>query len=497
MTDDRILFQEGPMIKYDMKMSGFSRRSFLAAAGSVPFAAMAGCATAPVRTSAGEIVIPQQKVKILAEADVVVCGGGTAGISAAYCAARHGAKVILLERWPSLGGMATNALVNIWHTSDREKQVIFGFVQEAIDRGGSFVRRLAKYPTTYETHDFDCEGMKVVFDRMLRDAGVRIICDLKAVESVVEGDRIRGVLVDTKAGRMAVLGRIVIDATGDGDVAANAGVPFDYGRENDGRVQGMTMMFELRGAKPSRGDKAAREQAQRVLQTMRDLRDQGRFPQFNDRHAQHYLASGANGLYNMCPASGNPLNEEELTRLSADSRANVYAYLDFWRRELPAFSGAEIVQMGNGIGIRESRRVRGMKTLDATMVISAAKQPDAIGHGFWMIDIHDPVGTGYTTHSDQKPGMWLKPGQSYHIPLGICLNGHIRNLAVIGRCASATHEGTASVRLQSHCMVMGQGVGTCAAMALNSGKDMAQVKIGDLQAQLRKDGVYLEDVPQA
>jgi hypothetical protein len=87
-------------------------------------------------------------------------------------------------------------------------------------------------------------------------------------------------------------------------------------------------------------------------------------------------------------------------------------------------------------------------------------------------------------------------GDSYHIPLGMCLNNQISNLAVVGRCASSTHEAHASVRLQSHCMVMGQGVGTCAAMALSSGVDMAQVKIGNLQAQLRKDGVYLENVPQ-
>ena len=475
-----------------------SRREFLlaAAAGGAALSAPGAKASASesAKVGSGHVIVPERRVPVLAEADVIVCGGGTAGISAACCAARHGAKVVLLERWPSLGGMATNALVNIWHTSDRVKQVIFGFVQEAIDRGGSFVRRRAKYPTTYETHEFDCECMKVVFDQMLRAAGVRVICDLKAVESIVEDDRIRGVLVDTKTGRKAVLGRIVIDATGDGDVAAGAGLACDYGRD-DGRVQGMTMMFELRGAVPSRTDKSAREAARRTLQLMRDLRDQGKFPQFNERHAQHYLADGANGLYNMCPASGNPLDEEELTRLSAEARENVYRYLDLWRKELPHFAQAEIVRMGNGIGIRESRRVRGLKTLDAQMVITAAKQPDAIGHGFWMIDIHDPTGTGYTTHSEQKPGMWLKPGESYHIPLGICLNGQIPNLAVVGRCVSTTHEGLASVRLQSHCMVMGQGVGTAAAMALQSGVDIAQVNIGKLQETLRKDGVYLEDVP--
>ena len=476
-----------------------SRREFLLAAtgGGLGLSGLSSATAAeqPADADKDHVVVPQRHVPVLAEADVLVCGGGTAGIAAAYCAAKHGAKVVLVERWPSLGGMATNALVNIWHTSDRKKQVIFGFVQDAIDRGGKFVRRLSGYPTRYETHDFDCEGMKIVFDRMLRDLGVRVFCDLKAVEPIVEDGRVRGVLVDTKTGRKALLGRIVIDATGDGDVAANAGLPFDYGRQEDGRVQGMTMMFELRGAVPSGKNQEPREEARRVLQTMRDLRDQGKFPQFNDAHARHYLANGSSGLYNLCPASGSAIDEEELTRLSADAREDVYQYLDLWHKELPHFAKAEIVQMGHGIGVRESRRVRGIKTLDAQMVISAAKQPDAIGHGFWMIDIHDPTGSGYTTHSDHKPGMWLEPGQSYHIPLGICLNEQIPNLAVVGRCASTTHEGLASVRLQSHCMVMGQGVGTCAALALDSGIDLAKVDVAKLQDTLRKDGVYLEDVP--
>jgi hypothetical protein len=153
--------------------------------------------------------------------------------------------------------------------------------------------------------------------------------------------------------------------------------------------------------------------------------------------------------------------------------------------------------MGFSLGIRESRRIRGLKTLDGKMVVRAVKQPDALGHGFWMIDIHDPKGSGYTTWADQTAGIMPPVGDSYHIPLGMCLNAQIPNLAVVGRCASSTHEAHASVRLQSHCMVMGQGVGTCAALALNAGMDMAQFDVRKLQSALRKDGVYLENVPEA
>jgi hypothetical protein len=475
------------------------RRFILATGGALGVSALGPGTFAPAGESSrrvGYVVVPERKAPVLAEADVVVCGGGPAGISSACCAARHGAKVVLLERWPSVGGMATNALVNIWHTSDRTKQVICGFIQEAIDRGGSFVRRRGDYPKRPETHDFDSEGMRVVFHKMLQDFGVRTICNLKAGDPIVEGNRIRGVLVDGKTGRKAVLGRIVIDATGDGDVAAGAGLAFDFGRASDGGVQGMTLMFCLRDVDTAAVRRAPPEIAGKVVQQMRSLRDQGKFPQFNESAALHYLRTGENHLpYNMCPAAGNPLDEEELTRLSVQARGAVYQYLDLWRREAPGFANARVATMGFSIGVRESRRIRGRKTLDGSMVVKAAKQPDAIGHGFWMIDIHDPKGSGYTTWSDQKPEMMPPVGESYHIPLGMCLNERIANLAVVGRCASSTHEAHASVRLQSHCMVMGQGVGTCAALSLKAGVEMGQMDIRRLQSVLRNDGVYLEGVP--
>ena len=437
---------------------------------------------------------PARDIPILTQADLLVVGGGTAGVATAVCAARHGADVVLIERWPTLGGMATNALVNIWHTSDRTKQVIFGFVQEAVERGGEFVRRRPDYPARPETHDFDCAGMRVVLQRMARDAGVRVLCNLTAVESLAEGDRLRGVLVDTKTGRRAILADILVDATGDGDVAANAGAPFDYGR-GDGLVQGMTMMFCLFGVDPTALN---REDAERVWRLMKDLRDRGEFPAFNEHAARHYLNSGPNHLpYNMCPAAGNPLDEEELTRLTQEASEAVYRYLDLWRAEMPGFGAAQVEQLGFALGVRESRRIRGRGTLDGAMVVDAAKQRDAVGHGFWMIDIHDPKGSGYTTWSDQSPRIMPPVGESYHIPLSMCLNNLFANLAVVGRCASATHEACASVRLQSHCMVMGQGVGTCAALALASGVDLADVSMDRLQQVLRGDGVYLEDVPDA
>jgi glycine/D-amino acid oxidase-like deaminating enzyme len=481
-------------------MTRTTRRKFMLAATGGSFGALAtgsrpaACGGDEDLRAGPTILVPLRPVPVLAEADVIVCGGGTAGIAAAYCAARHGARVILLERWPSLGGMATNALVNIWHTSDRTKQVILGVVQEAVERAGDFMHRYADFPKRPETHWFDPEGMRVVFWRMLQDAGVQVICNLTAVESLVQDGRVRAVLVDTKSGRRAVCGRIFIDATGDGDVAANAGVPFDVGRASDGRVQGMTMMFCLGDVDSPAARAAPPEVRERVFEQMRQLRDAGQFPQFNEGAAKHYIRAGLNQVpHNMVPAAGNPLDEAELTRLSMQAREDVYQIVDLWRREIPGFAQARVTHMGYGLGVRESRRIRGLKTLDGDQVVQAVKHPDAVGHGFWMIDIHDPKGTGYTTWTDQKRELMPPAGKSYHIPLGMCLNATLPNLAVVGRCASATHEACASVRLQSHCMVMGQGVGTCAALALEADVDLAHVEVPKLRAALRQDGVYLEE----
>ena len=128
-------------------------------------------------------------------------------------------------------------------------------------------------------------------------------------------------------------------------------------------------------------------------------------------------------------------------------------------------------------------------------VVHPEGQPDALGHGFGMIDIHDPKGSGYTTWMDQNESNMVLAGESYHIPLGMCLNETFDNLAVAGRCASATHEGQASVRLQTHCMVMGQGVGTAAAMAIDAAQAISQVDPAKLQEKLRRDGAYIEQVP--
>ena len=447
-----------------------------------------------------EIMIPSQRVPVLDESDVLVCGGGCAGIAAAVSAARHGCRVTLLERWPTVGGMATNASVNGWHRSDRQKMVIYGLVEESAQRTAKhgWIRQDVHYPYAHETHWFEPEGMRIVWQRMLDESGVKTLCHLAAGDPILENGRIRGVLVDTKRGRRALLARIVIDATGDGDVAAKASLPFEYGRESDGLVQGMTLTFSLRGSDEAQIRAVPHEQINEIIDRMVALRKQGLMPPFNEGNMRatftHWGAPN-HMPWNVCPVAGNPLDEEELSRLHAQAHEYVVQYLDFLRANMPGMAKSEIEQTGFALGVRESRRILGLTLLTVDMVLGAVKQPDAVGHGVWMVDIHDPKGSGYTTYTDAGDHNKLRAGTSYHIPLRMCLNDRLPNLAVVGRCASSTHEAHSSIRVQTHCMVMGQGVGTAAALALDAGMDLAQVDVAALQKTLRADGVYLVDVP--
>lgn len=447
-----------------------------------------------------EIHLPPQDVSVLDESDVLVCGAGCAGVAAAVSAARGGCRVTLVERWPTVGGMATNALVTAWHRSDRTKVVINGLVEESAQRAArhGWIRQDPDYPRAHETHWFDSEGMRIVWQRMLDEAGVKTLCHLVAGQPILQDGRIRGVVTETKRGPRALLAPIVIDATGDGDVAAKAGVPFEYGRASDGLVQGMTLMFTLRGIDEARVRALPRAAISAAMDRMVELRKAGLLPPFNEgnmRGVFTFWGAPNHMPWNLLPVAGDPLDEETLSRRNAAAHEYLVQYLDFWRANIPGMEGAEIDQTGFALGVRESRRVRGLKTLDAGMVLGAVKHPDAVGHGVWMIDIHDPKGSGYTTYTDRGKSNMVPEGQSYHIPLGMCLNDVLPNLAVVGRCASSTHEAHSSVRVQSHCMVMGQGVGTAAAMALEAGVNLRDVPIAALQQRLRGDGVYLEDVP--
>lgn len=438
-----------------------------------------------------EIIVPARKIPVMAECDLLVCGAGPAGVCAAVSAARKGLRVVLLERWSFAGGMGTAGMVNIWHTSDREKQVIFGIVNEIMERGlkQGWCAKLKHYPQRHETHLYDVEGLKRVYDDLLVDCGVNVFYTLPAADLLKEGDRITAVFCDTKTGRKAILPKFVIDATGDGDIAAQAGVPFELGRQSDGLVQGMTLIYKLAGIDAEEVQKLSGKETENIFREMTLLRDKGLLPPFGPISFGYYAEGG---LPNMNPYSGNPLDEASLTKGLIQTRRQMFAYLEYWKKHVRGFERAKIESSAPALGVRESRRFLCRERLTAEDVISRRKRPDAVGHGFWMIDIHDPKGTGHTTWEEQK---FQPAGTSYHLPFGMMVPENISNLLIACRAANSSHEAHASVRLMSHVAVLGQAAGTATALAMEEKCRSDEIDIKHLQSMLQKDGVYLKDIP--
>jgi len=435
-----------------------------------------------------------KKIEDLRAWDVAVCGGGMAGVAAAVAARRMGLETVLIERWPFLGGLGTAAYVTGLHTSDREKQVIFGITQEIIERADRYgaVWHIEGFPK--ETHLacwYDAEWMKIVLDELAREVGFAVLLYTPVVDVRRAEGGIEAVIVGTPKGLRAIRARVFVDATGDADLAAWAGCPTATGRERDGRVQGMTLMYHLTGLDHEALWAMTHDEVADVQRRMAEARDRGELPSFGALGLRAYGRKEFNP--NMCPVTADPLDPLSLSEATMRGRLNVARFIRWWRRHVAQLRTCDLGAI-NAVGVRESRRIQGEYVFSREDVYGLRKFPDAIGHGFWMVDIHDPEGSGATTWSDRAN--WLPAGETYHIPYRVMLPEGADNLFVVGRCASTTHEGLAALRIQSHCMVMGQAAGTAAALALDAGCSIREVPMARLQATLRGQGVYLEDVPQ-
>ena len=427
---------------------------------------------------------------VLLETDVLVVGGGAAGTCAAIAAARIGARVALVDRWPMLGGLATMGGVNTWHTSHLKGEYGFGLTQEFIGRLKTYdgIDRHPDFPRVHGTYSVSPYMLQVVYDDLIREHKIRTLCYTPCVDVIVDGGTIRGVVVSTKSGLRTILASRFVDATGSGDVGHFAGCPTVVGRESDGKVQGMTLVTMWGGLDESCREEVIRNHAG-ADKLMRQMIADGRFPPAGAFHfGTNYIWRWRCSLDAI--ATGDPLDAEDLTRATMEARAKVPKLLKFFRENYPGLENLELDFMGGMMGIRESRRVLGQYVFDAPDVLGRRNFSDAVGHGFWMIDVHDPEGTGYTTWRDKDAH--LKPGETYQIPYRMLVARDVDNLLVAGRCASATHQGMAALRIQTHCHLMGQAAGYAAAMSLNQGIPPAQIDVTKLQERLIDSGVFID-----
>ena len=394
---------------------------------------------------------PARTLPVYAEVDVVVCGGGPGGLPAAIAAARHGARTLLIERYGFLGGLATAGLVAPilgQHAHNSAQPIVEGLLKELAER----MHALGGAPTWEEALtkwgiNFDAEAFKRAADMMVQEAGVQLLLHTLVTDVILENDRIAAVVIENKSGRQAIQAKIVIDATGDADVAARAGAAFTQGRSFDQRVESMGSFIHL-GGLPALTEEERKAATEKVRLAMAEGTLHFYNPGFlgsNDVHPDHSSA-------NMTRFAGDPTSGDDMTQAELAVRHDVWKLVEFLRQEVPGFEKCYLQATSPQVGPRESRQVLGDYVLTGEDVHAGRKFEDAVARGSWWVDIHCPMGHTYPVHlcivecprqgacaywSAQRGRMWSKAdlyppeGDWYEIPYRCLVPQKVENLLVV------------------------------------------------------------------
>jgi len=431
------------------------------------------------------MMIYRKEARTLWETDVLVVGSGAAGATAAIAAARQGSSVTLVERYGFLGGISTQVLDTFYgfYTPGKEpKQVVGGIpglVVKALKEQGMAVER----PNTYGAGTgitYDPEGLKMIWERMALDAGVRLLYHTLVVDPVVRAGRVTGVIGASKGGFLHLKADVVIDASGDADVAAAAGVPFD-GPHAGGPTQPGTTTFRLGNVDVNRAKQVTKEE---LHHRMREAANSGIYDLPRREGSIHMTPHDGVMVANMTRINGvDAADTANLTAAEVEGRRQVMEYYRFLRECVPGYEHAILLNSSTQIGIRESRRIYGQYRLTKEDVLTARKFEDAIARCGAPIEDHD---AGQGTHWE-----YLPEGETYDIPFRCLLPVQIGGLLAAGRCLSASHDAHASVRSMGQCMAMGQAAGIAAAMAAQQGVDVREIDVHQLQERLRRIGAVI------
>ena len=448
------------------------------------------------------IVEPARTLPVYGEFDVVVVGGGPAGLAASTSAARHGAKVLLVERYGFLGGMGTaGGVTNFAGLYGRKngemRQIVHGVVDELIERIAAFGGLNAPQDGMQgriRVQSYDISSLKCAADQMLVASGVQILFHAWASRVVMQGARISALIVETKSGRMAIRAARFIDCSGDADVAHFAGVPYEVG---DGQGSGLypTTMFRVGHVDAAQALTAVGEfKAINTLMAQAQIDKPGLYqfpregailrPQKNPTEWRANVTQIGNAEGQAMDAT----NAQQLSDGELLGRRQITDYFRFLRHEVPGFADAAIVDIAAQIGIRESRRIQGQYVLTGEDILASRRFDDAIGINAWPMELHTAgkIEWQFPYNTDSYEGRVYND-----LPWRMLVPAIVSNLLVAGRCASMTHGGQSAARVSGSCFVMGQAAGTAAAM-LCSGQTFADVNVRALQQLLVKSGVYLD-----
>lgn len=419
--------------------------------------------------------------------DVLVIGGGPAGIAASVSAARMGARVALVERYGILGGMLTAGHV----------QPILGSVAPgtfydeivALLAGGS------DCPVTRNGREVpvDLEQAKGALLSLTHGSGVRIYLQTPAVEAVMEGSRVTGVRIGTQEGIRTLSAKAVVDATGDGFIAARAGARFAVGRAADGKCQPATLEFLLTGVDEARGltcfggsDPVTLPDGKRYTRLCMEKSLAGELPENVTVVRLHRTQYPGERNVNATQANGyDTLTAEGVLGAELELRAQIGRVTGFLRRHVPGYEGCQVKSSASTLGVRETRRVIGLREIGDEDVEKGTRCPDAVVHKAWfLIDIHNPAGGGQAEKRSQ-------PARPYDIPYGALVPDGVDGLLTAGRCISGTHRAHASYRVMAICLATGEAAGTAAALCAREGAAPAGLPPRKVQAALAAKGIDL------
>lgn len=442
--------------------------------------------------------------------DVIIAGAGLAGVSAAVSSARLGMRTLLVERYGFMGGMGTAGLVNPFMSSSTSTGIslVGGIYTEICSRlrdvGGMLDRA------------FDPEAMKYVLQEMVIESGSEILLHSCVTGSLISGNLMNGLIITSKSGPQPVSADIVIDATGDADVAALAGVPFEFGNPVTNMSQAMTMMFTVGGV----------DLRESLIYAMKNPGEM-RFPKPVDESDVDRLLKGAIGVagfykevesarragefdldqdmvfFISLPQSGQVVvntthisgidgtRSEDLTRAEIEGRRQVFTLMKFMRKHLSGFENSYLMQTASQVGVRESRRIIGEYVFNVDDVKRGSRFDDCILRSAYPVDIHSSTGKGYSRDEDRLPPIAPPAGGWYEIPYRCIVPLSVDGLLVAGRCVSASHEGHGAVRIMPNCIALGQAAGVAAALCVKSGAAPRNLEITSLRSALIGSGAII------
>lgn len=417
-----------------------------------------------------------RKLPVEGKYDVIVAGSGPAGACAAITAGRLGASVLLIEWNNSVGGMSTSGLMSHWTGSVTSPVYTEILTRCALLREGEDAGKLVPW--------IDPENLKSVWLEMLREAGVTVLLCTFVCNAVMDGNRVVGVITESKSGRRVFLSEITVDGTGDGDVAAFSGVEYYKGRKQDGKMQPCTLMFKVAGVDVDRA----------VLPGSFEsfyLTEKGELQSLAKEHipapAGHLLVyrSTLDGIVtcNMTNCTDiDGTRAEDLTRAELVCRSQMPAIVKYLRDYVPGFEHCFIISAGSMMGVRETRHFAGEQTLNENDILTARQFDDWVVRGaFFNFDVHNLSGSGLDSTGVQKE--WKQP-EGYTIPYGCLIPKNTEGLLLSGRNISGTHLAHSNFRVMPICAATGAAAGAAAALAVKHGLGLREVNIRELQALL-------------